>query len=321
MFGACACSSPQRDLSGSDGGAGNASPSGAGVGNGSGGVAGRAGAGSGQGGTRAVAEAGAAGENAGEAGSDTAGAPELGEAGSGGSADLAGSAGKGSGGGVGTAGTGGAAAPVLLADGAVCTTNAQCSSNSCGGRCCPVGTPCSCPQPDAKNLLKNPGFDSNVSGWNVAGNGTFHWVAVRGNDQDATSCPYSGFGRFYSTGTLTVSQCVAVSTAKSYNISSALSNSSLGDFTNYSFGEMQCNFDWFSSSDCSGASLADGALSRQWLNVDWSPALWDGSPWYPPTGAGSARLSCSDTCDGTDVTDPCYANVDEMGITEAPAAY
>jgi hypothetical protein len=216
---------------------------------------------------------------------------------------------------------GGSGAPNFLQDGALCTTSSECSSKNCGGRCCAVGKPCSCPQPSAKNLLKNPGFDSNVSGWTVTGNGTFHWVSVRGDDQDATSCPYSGFGRFYSNGVLTVSQCVAVSSANSYNLSTAVSNGSFGDFPNAGFGHMDCSLDWFTGPECTGSMpvVADGALKSQWLNGSWSPTdvLGDG-PWFPPSGVVSARLSCTDTCDGDE---PCYANIDKMGIVEAPATY
>jgi len=61
-----------------------------------------------------------------------------------------------------------------------------------------------------------------------------------------------------------------------------------------------------------GAILSDGALNKQ------SPAVWLGGPWFPPPGVISARLSCTDTCDFGDF---CYANVDQMGIVEAPTTY
>jgi hypothetical protein len=266
-------------------------------------------------------EGGAAGEagHRGEAGSDfddnggSAGTPGDGAtAGNDGSGGTAGKAGVG-----GATGTGGAAA--LLANGAICTTNSECSSNTCGGRCCPVGKPCSCPQPTAKNLLKNPGFDSNVSGWAVTssvGSGSFHWVAIDTFNLDATACPYSGFGRIFSAGVTTVSQCVAVSSSKAYNLSTAVSNAG--------GGQIDCNLDWFTGPDCTGSSplLPDGALQTHWINGDWSPRdLIGGGPWFPPSGVVSARLSCSDTCDANDGMGPCYANIDQMGIVEAPATY
>jgi hypothetical protein len=279
--------------------------------------------GSERGGNELSGESGAAGA-AGEAGSDveenggSAGTPDTlaggdgNHGGAGASPAAGGTAGVG-----GTAGSGGA--PGLLTNGTICSANSECSSNNCGGRCCPVGKPCSCPQPTAKNSLKNPGFDGNVSGWTVTssvGSGSFHWVAVDSINLDATACPYSGFGRIFSGGVTTVSQCVAVSTSKSYNVSTAVSNAG--------GGQIDCNLDWFSGPDCTGSSplLPDGALHGHWLNFDWSPRdMIGGGPWFPPSGAVSARLSCSDTCDADDGMGPCYANIDQMGIVEAPATY
>jgi len=298
------------------------------------GTAGRGGAkssGEASGGTELSGESGAApdGEAGSEADGGSGGTPD--NAGSGGSGEWpGGNAGNdgtsGSGataGTVGTAGKGGSGGgTALLADGAVCSANNECTSNSCGGRCCPVNKPCSCPQPSAKNLLNNPGFDSNVSGWSVttsSGTGSFHWVVLSTNDQDASGCPYSGFGRIYTTGVTAVSQCVAVAASKSYNVSTSVSNGSQGDFSDEGFGNIECNLDWFTGANCTGSSveLPDGPLSASWLNVYWWKGVWKGGPWFPPSGAVSARLSCSHTCPNG----MCYANVDKMGIVEAPETY
>jgi hypothetical protein len=63
----------------------------------------------------------------------------------------------------------------------LCKAPAVCTNNAC------VCTTC-CPQPNALNVLKNPGFNSGTSGWSSSAGGTVSFVS---ND-DATSCQTSG---------------------------------------------------------------------------------------------------------------------------------
>jgi hypothetical protein len=85
----------------------------------------------------------------------------------------------------------------LWEDGKICANGADCASGVCGGRCCPAGTSCSCTQPSGGNIQPNPGFDKDVSGWNIfSSEGTVEWVSGPLADGpfngDAESCPFSG---------------------------------------------------------------------------------------------------------------------------------
>ena len=61
--------------------------------------------------------------------------------------------------------------------GQLCSQAQECSSGVCGGRCCAAGTSCMCPQPSSQNLLRNPGFDSDISGWTIDPGTTAMWAS------------------------------------------------------------------------------------------------------------------------------------------------
>src|SRR5439155_1249112 len=106
------------------------------------------------------------------------------------------------------------------APGTTCGAAQSCSSGmKTAAATCNQGVACSCPQPSAANLLRNPGFDTDLSSWVMdAGPGGFDWKAgttmdANGVYADADACPFSG-AAFVSapTGTTNqrISQCVPV---------------------------------------------------------------------------------------------------------------
>jgi hypothetical protein len=97
----------------------------------------------------------------------------------------------------------------------VCAAAAECTSGSCGGRCCKAGVSCSCPQPKPGNLVVNPGFDSDLAGWNLKAYGGAAPESSQWTTGDATSCPYSGSARIGSYGS-EIYQCIAVAPSTNY---------------------------------------------------------------------------------------------------------
>ena len=100
-------------------------------------------------------------------------------------------------------------------EGAVCASAAECSSGSCGGRCCKAGVTCNCPQPKPGNLLTNPGFDSNLAGWNINAYGGGPPESSQRTTDDAAGCPYSGSVRIGSYAS-EIYQCIAVAPSTNY---------------------------------------------------------------------------------------------------------
>jgi hypothetical protein len=100
-------------------------------------------------------------------------------------------------------------------EGAICAAAAECTSGSCGGRCCKAGISCTCPQPKPGNLLANPGFDSDLSGWNISAYGGGPPESSQRTTDDATGCPYSGSVRIGSYGS-EIYQCIAVTPSTNY---------------------------------------------------------------------------------------------------------
>jgi hypothetical protein len=127
--------------------------------------------------------------------------------------------------------------------GVVCSAAAECESGTCSGRCCASGTPCNCPQPSAGNLIKNPGFDKDLSNWNFS---TAHaWQQVDASQPGATAqCPYSG-SLAVKTTSVPFSQCVNVQKNTFYNFGVRIRLQ--GDATT-----AQCNVALWSQTNCSG---------------------------------------------------------------------
>ena len=160
-------------------------------------------------------------------------------------------------------------------DGAVCSGANQCRSGTCGGRCCPAGTNCMCPQPTPGNLIKNPGFDTDLSGWTVtAGEGSVFWDPL-----DALDCPYSGRARISwlegpAIAVPTISTCLPVQGGTAYNVGIRTYSGAL------------CEFSTYSSSNCAGTAtrLADFGVISGWVPYERLVQT--------PTSTASAELAC-----------------------------
>lgn len=154
--------------------------------------------------------------------------------------------------------------------GTLCTANEQCQSNACSGRCCKAGTPCSCPQPSAGNLIKNPGFDKDLASWTVdAGPATVSWQpgtyqSGNGAFADANACAYSGAAYMSNSdpnvNSQNIWQCVPIATNTDYDFGVQIATLS-GAF-------VHCAADLYAGPSCTGGVTSEGSID--WINVGWS---------------------------------------------------
>jgi hypothetical protein len=181
-------------------------------------------------------------------------------------------------------------------DGTVCAADTECLNGVCGGRCCAAG--CSCTQPNPTNLLKNPGFDTDTSGWTIdAGAGTLVRVSA-----DAEGCLYSGamladieksFSQFY--------QCVP--------------NVHLDGLYTFGIKMMDasaiCGVRFYAGVNCDGNEVIDDELNAPLSVSGWqSPASEGLGPNVSVSGANSVLFFCN----GSGTFDLAY-------ISPAPAQY
>ena len=166
------------------------------------------------------------------------------------------------------------------------------------------------PKPSAGNLLRNPGFDTDVSGWSVQPGASISWVA--GNEGSA--CRLSGSAAGVADSTSRVYQCVPVAASTKYNFGLTASSG------------VYCDVNTFSHADCTGP---DNGLQTQalWLNVAWSPDL--GSTDTPGDHSllsftttstdKSARVSCYSYFETKDAAHPFF--IDMMYLTPSPGGF
>jgi hypothetical protein len=172
--------------------------------------------------------------------------------------------------------------------------------------------PCTCTQPTAgTNLIKNPGFDSDLSNWNQdSGPGGFSWQANSPADAnnvygDVEKCPFSG-SAFISSPANVVQrlwQCIDISPQTNYIFGNRAHSS--GGAYGY------CDVDIYPGAGCTGSPTNVG--TGYWLNVDWGPDLS-----YPFNSgiSSSARVSCYN---GADFAAAFY--VDQLYLSKAPGKY
>jgi hypothetical protein len=154
----------------------------------------------------------------------------------------------------------GAACVAKKNPGAVCAADAECTSGVCGGRCCNPGTPCSCPAPRARNLLMNPTFDQNLTGWTVTpGGGGGGWASV-----DVSSCPFSGSAHLTVIDSVSpiISQCVPVSPSQNVWTTPF-------EFRVRIRGPGECRVEHYFAPDCTG-TFQYREDRAAWINVAWS---------------------------------------------------
>ena len=181
----------------------------------------------------------------------------------------------------------------------VCSAAQECSSNICGGRCC--ASACTCTQPNASaNLLQNPGFDTNVSGWSTDSGTTVMW-----GSGDAENCPYSGIARVNGPGdgVSRFWQCVPISAATSYNFGYRAH----ADGTSF----IHCAVEVYPTAGCTNFTTLT-IDENTWLNVDWSPDL--SSTFMSSPDARSAKFYCYAEAAGGFALDMLY-------LSRAPAKY
>jgi hypothetical protein len=208
----------------------------------------------------------------------------------------------------------------LKADGELCAAAPECASKACSGRCCPSGTSCFCPQPSSGNLLTNPFFDSNISGWGAVSEAsdTFAWADATKTKGD---CPYSGSMELTTTApagnsTSQFSECVNIDPAstKNYYFGAAMRNGDSDGNNKCTLGE--CSLQWMSGANCASP---EGTPP---IKVQSSSAAWGFSTsaqLVRPTAASSARIACLVRSGATGSS--CVFGFDQLSFTEAPDKY
>jgi hypothetical protein len=201
------------------------------------------------------------------------------------------------------------------ADGEVCVAGNECTSGTCGGRCCAAGKACTCTLPSTSNLVRNPGFDIDLT---YAAPKAPHWQVVppsasvkwSGPGDDFESCPFSGAAHFAVNDAVssTLQQCVNVLSSTTYNFGVRMRTNGAG-------GTVSCWVDTFPQANCGGTSTR--ATQVNWINVDWGPLVGP-TPIATGTGIHSVRVSCSlDGRGETGVT----ADVDFVHLTPTPGRF
>ena len=156
------------------------------------------------------------------------------------------------------------AAPACTAKkgaGQVCLAAVECTSGSCGGRCCNVGTTCTCPQPNVANAVMNAGLDTNLTSWQSG-------AGWRWGSSDSDGCPFSGSANIDNrTGTgdsAQLSQCVPVSRNTLYNFGFDM-------FTTLAAGSSAlgwCEVDLHNLAGC------DPNSTNPFYLTNWDSAVW-----------------------------------------------
>jgi hypothetical protein len=185
-------------------------------------------------------------------------------------------------------------------NGLVCTVNSQCTSNICGGRCCPGPAACACTQPSSTNLVPSGGFDSGLSPWTVPSSSeTVSWVS-----DDAEGCPYSGSasiraGAIYADETdELLSPCVPLSASTSYNFGMKIN------------GYGSCVLNLYQNANCTSAAAGSPNVGAGVSNTAWSSNL---NAAFGSGNAQSGRISCT-VGSGT-------MHLDMVYVTPAPGSY
>ncbi|MDB4981970.1 MAG: Flagellar hook-length control protein FliK [Myxococcales bacterium] len=192
-------------------------------------------------------------------------------------------------------------------EGALCLAPTECANGSCSGRCC-LG--CKCTQPSPANLLKNPGFDKDSSGWTVVANGTSIAGGASWSSADVERCPYSG--------ALVVSISASLGSAE---VDSCAKNLVLDGNFNFGVrafvvggGQAVCGVRFYASSDCSGNEIVDDELNPI-SGTDWqSPVPESSDPFVGVAGGHSVLFFC-------DLSGSSDYYFDQPYVSKMPFAY
>jgi hypothetical protein len=139
---------------------------------------------------------------------------------------------------------------------------------------------CACTQPSTANVLKNPGFDHDVAGWDITAG------SVSQSSVDVENCPYSGALAVSVPAAQTeVHQCVAhTPLSGTFNFGARILV--VGD------GSAICGVRFFPGDNCDGTEIVDDELNTTTAITDWqSPTPESGGP-VAVTGANSVLFFC-----------------------------
>ena len=167
-----------------------------------------------------------------------------------------------------------------------------------------------CHTPSPGNLLQNPGFDLNVSGWSSEPGASLKLASGK----DASACPYSGSAAGVAASDARIYQCVPIASGTTYNFGLRASSG------------VYCDVNTFTEANCAGE---DSGLRTQslWLNVAWSPDLGSSGvagdhallSFTTAATDKSALVSCYSYFEPQDARQPFY--LDMMYLTPSPGGY
>ncbi len=127
-----------------------------------------------------------------------------------------------------------------------CQVTADCTAQNYFA--CGSNNTCVCRPQSGTNLLRDPGFDTNLSGWNVNDSSTAKsWASV-----DSEGCPKSG-SLLVNGGQGDVEQCVPASPNIAYNIGFKYKQAVAGSF--------RCIYTFYDDSSCSQDSVGDNTIA------------------------------------------------------------
>jgi hypothetical protein len=169
-------------------------------------------------------------------------------------------------------------------DGQTCKASNECLGGTCGGRCCSGG--CVCPQPSGGNMITNPSFDTDQSGWIVQFSTDTHLYA-----EDQCAYSHSLFTHGPEGDGVTIHQCVPVTEAGSYNFGIKVKMDS--PYLGMSGGNDRV--------DCTAVSYADSTCTNGQNAYVTTSTLWNMTGWHDvggtvAVGAGDHSVIVSCTC-------------------------
>ena len=169
-----------------------------------------------------------------------------------------------------------------------CQANSDCTVHNYYA--CSNNNTCVCRSKSTSNLLVNPGFDTDLSGWSG------YATAKTWSSLDAEACPGSGSLATVN-GEDQIQQCVPVSAGTSYNVGFQYKQSVAGSFT--------CYITFFAGPTC----LSDDEIS----SLPYISPTSTGSNWQPyssvvtaPAGAAGLQILCGSA--GVSNLDEFYVN-------------
>jgi hypothetical protein len=201
------------------------------------------------------------------------------------------------------------------ADGDLCSSGTQCTSGTCGGRCCAGG--CTCTQPSTANIIKNAGFDRNLSGWSFSNAGI---EAKFDASTDAEGCPFSGSVSAHMgiENVFDLEECLPVMANTSYNFGGRaylhVPPPASADNASY----FSCYLGFYSDANCGTEVVGDpGGMTNNSSGLGWVSVAGSATA---PGSAVAVKITCAA---GSDSADPSGldANVDMVYMTPAPGHY